>query len=56
MIKAERKKRDTSKGDSKFQLIKGLLDEGYKQSQIIAITGFKENSVKGYLKRIRKAA
>ncbi|EFB3123316.1 DEAD/DEAH box helicase family protein [Escherichia coli] len=56
MIKAERKKRDTSKGDSKLQLIKGLLDEGYKQSQIIAITGFKENSVKGYLKRIRKAA
>lgn len=56
MIKTERKKRNTSKGDDKFNLVKSLVDQGLKRKDIVEKTGFKIDTVKFYLKQIKKAA
>ncbi|MGQ4835147.1 DEAD/DEAH box helicase family protein [Klebsiella pneumoniae] len=56
MIKTERKKRNTSKGDDKFNLVKSLVDQGLKRKNIVEKTGFKIDTVKFYLKQIKKAA
>ncbi|HBX7959982.1 TPA: hypothetical protein MIG85_15590 [Klebsiella pneumoniae] len=56
MIKTEKKKRDTSKGDDKFNLVKSLVDQGLKRKDIVEKTGFKIDTVKFYLKQIKKAA
>lgn len=56
MIKTEKKKRDTSKGDDKFNLVKSLVDQGLKRKDIMEKTGFKIDTVKFYLKQIKKAA
>lgn len=56
MIKTERKKRNASKGDDKFNLVKSLVDQGLKRKDIVEKTGFKIDTVKFYLKQIKKAA
>ncbi|MXS15403.1 DEAD/DEAH box helicase family protein [Klebsiella oxytoca] len=56
MIKTERKKRNTNKGDDKFNLVKSLVDQGLKRKDIVEKTGFKIDTVKFYLKQIKKAA
>lgn len=56
MIQLKKKVRDTAKGDAKLELVKSLVDQGLKRKDIIEKTGFKIDTVKYYLKQLKKAA
>ena len=56
MIKTEKKKRDTSKGDNTLEIVKNYLEQGLKPKQIARLTGLEPRYISNIKLKLKKAA